>query len=199
MSKIIVDDQGNEETVFTAEELKAQQDAAVAAEVARVKAEHEKAMADKDAHIAEKLDQFKRAQGGAETEKENAKLAIENAQKTADEAKAAIARAEAEKIETKKDYWIKSVVGDDAELAKTIRENFDIINMPSSTDEEIKAKMQKAINMAGIGAVAQPSSSLSFGAAMPPNIVQTESSIKEHNYNVWKNELGLQDFVPKKP
>lgn len=195
--KIISEETGEEIEVLTPEEAKAAQDAAVAAESARLKAEHDAAIAAEKAHTQEKLDQFKRAQGGAEAEKEAAKAAIELAQKTADEAKTAIAAAEAEKIATKKDYWIKSVIGSDPELTKKINDNLAIINLPETTDAEIQAKVQMAINMSGIGSV-QNHGGMSFSGAVPPVLVtNNDQSVKEHNYEVWKNELGIADFIPK--
>lgn len=196
MPTIVLDAEGNEHEVFSPDELKARADAAVAARETELKAEHEKALADKDAHVAEKLDQFKRGQGSVDTEKEAVKLMAEEAKRTAEEAKAAIAAAEADKISTKRDYWIKSVTGGDPELTKKILENYDILNMPAGTDDEISARVQKAVQASGVSSFSSPS--MSFSGAIPPNFAKTDQSVKEHNYEVWKNELGIQDLIPKK-
>lgn len=195
-----LDKDGNEVEALTPEEAKAQADAAIAAAVAakeaELKAAHEAAIAAEKAHTKEKLEQFQQANKGIENEKEVIKTLAEQAKQTAEEAKAAIAAAEAEKIATKKEYWIKSIVGNDPELTKKINDNYELINLPASTDAEIAERVQKAVNMAGIGAISAPGS-VSFAGAMPTHVAPTEQAAKEHNYNVWKNELGLQDFIPK--
>ena len=53
MATTIINDEGQEVTVFTEEE--------IAEREAALKAEFEKQLADKDAHVKEKLDQFQQA------------------------------------------------------------------------------------------------------------------------------------------
>ena len=194
--KILSDETGEEIEVLTPEEAKAAQDAAVAAEVTRLQSEHAKALADKDAHVKEKLDQFQRAQGGVEAKENEAKTLAEEAKKIAEEAKASVASAEAEKIATKKDYFIRSVVAGDPELTSKIHENLKLLTMPEGTDAEIAAKVQKAVQMSGIGSI-QTNPGFSFAGGMPSAPQKVDQSVKDHNYEVWKNELQINDLVPK--
>lgn len=198
MSRIVVDDEGNEETVFTAEELKAQQEAAIAAREAELKAEHEKALQEKDEYVKTKLDQFQKAKGGVDSEKEQVKVMAQEAKRIAEEAKAAIESAKASEISVKKDYWIKSVSGGDVELTKKIEEAYALINLPGTTDTEIQERVQKAVNMAGIssmGGYGMPS----FSGGIAPSIPAAKTTEFLHNHEVWKQELGLSDLVPKNP
>lgn len=196
MSTKITDDQGNEFEVYTAEELKAQADAAVAAREAVLKTEHDKVLADKDAHVAQKLAEFQQANKGVDAEKDAVKLLAEDAKRIAEEAKTSIAKAEGEALTVKKNYWIRSIVGDDPELTKKIQDNYDLINLPATNDKEISERVQRAVNMAGIGSVSGPSN-ISFSGGAAPNTIKTEASVADHNYHVWVNELGLQDYSPK--
>jgi len=195
MSKTVVDDDGKELTVFTQEEVQAQ----IAEREAALKAEHDAALAEKEAHQAEKLAQMEKAQSGATKAQKDAQALAEETKKYAEEAKNTVEAAKQEALQTKKSYWIQSVTGGDPELTKKIQENYDLLNMPTTTDAEIQARVQKAVTAAGIGSVANFNSGISFGGAPAANISPTAQSEKEHNYNVWKNELGIADLVPKKP
>ena len=196
MSQTVVDAEGKELEVFTAEELNAK----IAEREAVLKTEYEKTLADAKEHQAKKLDEFEKAKAGAIATQKSAEELAAEAKKYAEEAKATVEASKQEALQTKKQYWIQSVVGGDAELTKRINENYELLAaMPASTDAEIQARVQKAIQAAGIGSVASFSQSLSLGGAAPANVTPTEKSIKDHNYEVWKNELQIQDLVPKKP
>jgi hypothetical protein len=194
MALKVTDDSGQDLEVFTAEEKTAEIQAAVAA----AKAEFEKTLADKDAHQAEKLRQLEEARKGATSEKDNATLLAEEAKKIAEEAKASIEVARKESLDTKRDFFIQSVVGGDPELTKKILENYDLLNMPAGNDAEIQARVQKAVGASGISSIRTFNGGMSFGGAMPATAPSNDKSVKDHNYDVFKNELGLGTFIPKK-
>jgi len=187
----VVDDEGKEIEVFTQEELDAQ--------VAALKAQHEAEMKAAKEHQAEKLAEFEKAKAGATAAQKSAEEIANEAKKIAEEAKASIDASKQETLATKKSFWINSVTGGDPELTKKVLENYELLNMPVGTDAEIQARVQKAITATGIGSIANFNQSISYSGAQPANVTPTEKSIKEHNYEVWKNELQIQDLVPKKP
>lgn len=210
MSQKVVDDEGKEIEVFTAEEMQEQ----LAIREASLKVEHDKIIADKDAHQAEKLKEFEKAKAGAKGAETDAKGAeanalakTEEATKIANEAKTAIETARTNELAAKKNFWIQGAVAGDPELTKRILEKYDLLSgMPSATDAEIMSRVQESVKLAGINTVVGVgggnsfSGGFSFGSGgVPPAGVMTDAKIKEHNYEVWKNELGIQDLIPKKP
>ena len=196
MSKVFTDEEGKEITAFTQEEV----DAQIVARETALKTEHDAAIAEKEAHQAEKLAQMEKVQAGAAKAEKNAQTLAEETKKYAEEAKATVEASKAEALQTKKAFWIQSVVGGDAELTKKILENYELLGgMPVTNDAEIQARVQKAVNASGIGNVASYNSGISLGGASAANVMPSAQSEKEHNYEVWKNELGITDLVPKKP
>ena len=194
----IIDKDGNEIEVLTAEEAQASAAAAVAAREAELTAQHEKALADEKAHQAEKLRQLEEARKGAGKAEDEAKRIAEEAQKTANEAKTAIEAAKTETITTKRDYFIRSVTGGDEAMTRKVLENYDLLNMPVGSDTEIQARVQKAIGAAGINSVGSSSfPSMSFAGMGAPAAPAVDQTVKNHNYEVFKNELGIADMIPK--
>lgn len=185
MSHTIVNDEGEEEVVYTEAEKQAEKDA----EIEKVKADYEAKLAEKDAHVKEKLDQFQQAKKGVDTAQEEVRAMAEEAKRLAEEAKMSVAQAKEAELTTKKDFYIQSVVGGDTDLRKKIEDAYGMLNLPAATDKEIMERVQKAVTLAGISQMSTPS--LSFGGAQAPNFQQAGEQTKEAAYNEWKKELGI--------
>jgi hypothetical protein len=87
------------------------------------------------------------------------------------------------------DITVRSIVGDDEEKLKAIREEYNILNMPDGNREEIVQRTKKAMKLAGF----EPSgdlSTLSFGGSRES--IKTEK--KFHQTDRGKAVVGL--FAP---
>lgn len=185
MSKTILNDDGEEVVVFSQEEITAQ----LAEKEAALKAEFEKTLAEKDAHVKEKLDQFQQAKKTADMTSEEAKIMAAEAKKIAEEAKMSIEQAKQSELTTRKDFWIQTVTGGDPDLTKKIEEAYGIINLPTTNDKEIAERVQKAVALAGISHISSPN--LSFSGSIAPNFQQAGEQTKQAAYEDWKKELGI--------
>lgn len=185
MSTTIINDEGEEVVVYTQEEIAAQ----LAEKEAAVKAEYEAKLAEKDAHVKEKLDQFQQAKKSTETANQEALAAAAEAKKLAEEAKLAIEKSKETELNTRKEFWIQSVVGTDTELKKKVEEAYNLLNLPAGNDTEIAQRVEKAIALAGITAPITPS--FSFGGAVAPNFQKSNEQQKQADYDAWKKDLGI--------
>jgi hypothetical protein len=188
MPKLITDDNGDEIEVFTAEEAQAQAE--------KVKAEYEAKLAEKDAHVKEKLDQFQKAKGGIDLEKEEImkKLELETSQakQLAEQANLAIAQANKAREDMVKEYWIKSVVGEDADAIAKINSNFEMINLEIKSEEDIKRKVEMATNMAGINKINVPHSPF-IGGGYAPNPAKDPKN--NADYQQFLKDTGLDNML----
>lgn len=178
----ITNDKGEDILVLTQEE--------VAAQNAELEAKYKAELEAKDAHVKEKLEQLNTARSGADKASEEAKRIAEEAKRIAEESQKKIEEANKSAIETKRDYWVKQVAGNDPELTKKIMDAYEIINLPATNDTEIMDRVQKAVNMAGITAIAAPN--VSFGGAQAPNFQKAANADqKQAEYEAWKKDLSL--------
>jgi hypothetical protein len=183
MARTIINDDGNEEVVYTQEELEQQKAEAIKA--------LEEQLADKEAHLKEKLDQFKKATGGAELEKEEAvakaQLEAEQARALAEQANKAIEEANNARQEAAKKYYMKSFVGENVELLAKLEESYQMINLATATEEDIKRRVEMSASLAGINTFQAPTAPFS-GAGYAPT--PTSSQAKD-DYEKFKGELGI--------
>lgn len=188
MSKIIINDEGQEEVVYTQEEL----DVMKQAELEAVKAEYEAKLADKEAHVKEKLDQFQKAKGNVEEEKEQimAKLQqdAEEARRLAEEANSKIAEAEKIKQDSMKNYYMRSLVGDNAEMLQKLEEGYGLINIDTATEEDIKKRVEMAASVVGINTTNRMSAPF-VGGGYAPNVGTVQKN--EEDYDQFKKEFGI--------
>ena len=185
MSTTIINDEGNEEVVFTQAELDAQK----AAEIEAIKAEYEKQLAEKDAHVKEKLDQFQKAKSSIDIEKEEINAKVAEAMRIAEEAKMSVAQSKEAELAAKKTIWVQSVAGNDPELTKKIEEAYGMLNLPATSDAEIQARVQKAVALAGI--TQMPHQNISFSGSYAPNVTAANDQGKQAEYEAWKKELHI--------
>lgn len=183
--KTILDDDGNEEIVFTQEEITAQ----LMEKEAAMKAEYEAKLADKDAHVKDKLYQFEQAKKSAEQLHAEAMAGVAEAKKLAEEAKMSVTQSKESELSVRKDYWVQSVAGGDADLKAKIEEAYNMLNLPAGTDKEISERVQKAVSLAGISHISTPN--LSFGGSMAPNFQAAGEQSKEAAHEAWKKEYGI--------
>lgn len=187
MATTIINDEGNEEVVFTQAEIEAQ----IAEKEAALKAEFEKQLAEKDAHVKEKLDQFQQAKKSVDIEKEEINSKVAEAMRMAEEAKTTVAQARESELNARKEAIIVSLTGNDPVLRKKIEDEYSILSLPASTPEEINARVTKAASMAGINSN-NFNHNLSFSGNFAPNVQASRSEQQAAEYEAWKKELGLQ-------
>lgn len=185
MAKTILNDEGQEEIVFSQAEI----DAQFAEKEAALKAAHEAAMAEKDAHVKEKLGQFQQATKSAEQLHEEAMAGIAEAKRIAEEAKGSVALAKESELTTKRDFYIQSISGGDVDLTKKLEDAYGIINLPATNDKEILERLQKAVSIAGVTHTSTPN--LSFGGSTPPNFQPSNEATKAAAHEAWKKEFGI--------
>lgn len=190
MPKIIENDKGDEETVYTKEELDAIE-SAKEKEIADLKAKAESDAA----HYKTKIDEFANGKKGFDeklTEKEkewNEKL--EATKQTADETRAALENEKKARLDVVKNVMFEGYVGEDADGKKKLQEEYDLLNMPATTEDEIKARAIKAARNAGLSnSVSAPNYSAPFSGGHAPSFSRNEG-LKETEHNQFLKEVGL--------
>ncbi len=173
MSKIITNDDGTETEVFTKEEVEAQ-------------------LAEKDAHVKAKLDEFQKGKSSQELKDQEREAAIAEAKRVADEANNRAIEAETRRQAQVKQYYIDTYANGDPEMAKKLAEGYDLINVEIKSDEDIKRRIELSANMAGVNAP-----QAAFAPVMPayggyaPSFQKTES-LSEEEHNRFLSETGLK-------
>lgn len=160
------------------------------------KTEHEKALADKDAHVAQKLEEFKQGKTAAELKEIEREKAVADAKAAADAAKAA-AEAVVTGARTKVvNFVAEQFVGQDAELRKKLDDAFGIIEegrkakgLDITDDKSIQEMMTAAASMAGITTLAGgPSFPMNGGFA--PSFQKTASELSDADHQEFLKETG---------
>lgn len=186
MSKTITNDAGEEEVVYTQAELDTQ-------------------LADKDAHVAAKLEEFKTGKSAQELESAANKAAIEAIKKESDEVKATIASAQTKARDRVVGFLVEQVVGEDVELKKKLESELSIVEAgfkaqgkDVSDDKVIQEMIIKASAMAGISGSSAPSFPL-MGGYMPHTDLKKEGvgSGSDQDNETFKKAVGYKD-EPKK-
>lgn len=147
MPEKFTDKDGNEVEMPTKEELEVQQQQAIEKATEVAKAEHETAIKSKEDEIAKMKDQvgnFDKLRTKTETQEAEEKELKERLEKVEGELK----DKEGEAAKMISDHFLNSEVdrlasGDD-KLKEQIKANLEILNMPTTTPEEMAAKVAKA-------------------------------------------------------
>lgn len=182
MSKIIIDDEGNEIEVFTAEELESQK--------AEIEERYKKELADKEAHVQEKLSQLKNKEGGIEAVESEAIKKAEEAKALAESLQSKIAETEKSKQETIKNFYIAQITGGDKDLTEKLTKAYDMINLEINSDGDIANRITMASNLAGIKTIEIPTSPFPMGGVAPQFNTQKDNADSQ-SYEDFKQQFGL--------
>lgn len=186
MSKIVVDDDGKEETVYTQAEMDA------------IKADADAKLKDKDTHFSGKLDEFAKAkaiQDAKDTERD-AKAAEIKA--TADAALAKAAESEGKHLLSLKNAAMKKYTGEDPTLKAKFDESWALVNLEIKDDEDVLKKAEMVANMAGLNNAPDVfAGDFSMSGGHAPTLSAAEKEKKSAEHNQFKSALGLEDFIIK--
>lgn len=188
-------DDGEEIEVYTAEEK--------AAEIAKIEADYQAKLAEKDEFMKKKTEEFvlgKKSVEHKETEKE--KEWNEKFEATKKLAEEAVAKAELEKnarLIAVRDFVFNQYGANDAETKKKLSDAWDLVNMPMDNEEQIKERARVAASIAGVGSVQvnSPVMGAPFSGGYAPTF-KREEGLKEEDHDRFKHELGLGNIIPKK-
>lgn len=199
MPKIVENQDGAEETLYTPEEVQAEADRKAAEKEAAVKAEYEAKLAEKDEHHKKKLDEFVQGKKGIDEKEKEWNEKIETTKKTADEALTQLQQEKAARLNTVKEFMFEGYGATDPEIKKKLQEEYDLLNMPATTDEEIKARTIKAARNAGLASGAPSGFSVPMGGGYAPTFKRDEG-LKDSDHDSFLKETGLGDFgkLPEK-
>lgn len=181
MPKIIIDDNGEEMEVFTAEEL--------AAERQTLTEKHAQELADKEAHVQEKLAQLKNKEGGIDNAESEAVKKAEEAKLLVEQLQSKITETEKSKQETIKNFWINQTAGGDEELIKKLTEAYELINLPINSENDISQRVSLATQLVGIKTIEIPMTPFMNGVA--PTFTPVKDSANQASYEDFKSTLGL--------
>lgn len=193
---IIQNDEGEDIEVFTPDEVAAKAaehaEAAVEAAKAELEAKYQaQSEADKK-HYTEKMSEFVKGKKVVETKEDDLNAKFEEIKKIAEEANNKVTQAEVTKNETIKSFYISQTVGADEELTKKLKDAYEMINFPVSTEADIATRVELAGNMIGIKTIAQPN--ISFSGGVAPNFKPSSEAQRDAEYHAWRKELGLPDI-----
>ncbi len=192
--KVVDPDTGAETEAFTADEL--------AAKTKEIEDAAAKKIAENEAHMKEKLDQFQQGKTAAqlaEEEKQGKRDAeIAEAKRLAGEAVAGQVASETRRLETLKKSAIASLVGNDPELTKKMEDAWVLINIDAKEDADFFKKAEMAANMSGInhqGTIGP--GGMSFGGGFAPQ-VNKKKEVDEATHSTFRGALpGMDDFLSK--
>lgn len=192
--KIVDPDTGAETEAFTQAELEARE--------AAIKAEADKKIADNEAHMAQKLDEFQKGKTATELEKEAERnktaAEIAEARKIAEAAAATVAASEARRLEGLKKMAFQRFVGDDAELNKKLEDAWAVINFDPKDEADFVKKAEMAANMSGLNAPPNLAAGMSFGGSFAPGFKPSQKKIDETAHQTFRSALpGMDDFLAK--
>ena len=186
MSKKIANEEtGEEEEFFTKAELDAQ-------------------LAEKDAHVAKKLEEFQTGKTAQELKDIARDKEIAETKAKAEEAIGA-AKTIAETAQKKvKDFVASQFVGEDKELRTKLDSSYEIIEagriakgLDTKSDASIQEMMLSASQMAGLNHVADPKFPLTNG--MAPNFNKTANELSDAEHETFLKATGQYEAPkPKK-
>lgn len=191
----IQDAEGNDIEVFTADEVAAQAAARADAVTAELAAKHADELKAKDDHLATKLDEFVKGKKSVEDKATEADTKIAEALRIANEANEKVNLSETKKNDAIKNFWITQTVGTDADLTEKLKNAYDLINMPITTENDIAERMKLAANM--IGLTAPQPQNISFAGGVAPVFQPAADRQNEMDYDTFEKELGLK--LPEQP
>lgn len=147
MPTTLLDKDGNEVEVKTADEIKAEQEKAIEEAKASAKAEY-------DAQIRAKEEEVKKLQDKVGNfEKLRSKTELQEEEEKALKADLDKVRSELGEVKTSAEQMITNhfmqseidrIAGTDEKFKEQIKANLDMLNMPAKTNEEISTKIKKA-------------------------------------------------------
>ncbi len=191
--KVLDPETGVETEVYTAEEVASQKAAIQAAADAKI--------AENEAHLKTKLNEFQQGKTATELEKEAEKnknaAEIAEAKRIATEAATTVAASEARRLEGLKKMAISSVVGQDAELTKKLEDAWGMINMDTKDEADFLKKAEMAANMAGLNHTPNLNG-MSFGGGFAPNF-NKKKDVDATEHSTFRGALpGMDDFLKTK-
>lgn len=195
MPKLVELEGGGTAEMFTKEELEAQIQAK-AAEVEAQRLEDQK-------HYKTKIDEFAQAQKGFESKFEAAEKAriaeIEEAKRIAEEAKGQFSISEKNRLEAYQNFLLESRIGSDPALKAKFDEAASILNLPRTTEAEIAAFVEKAVQISGVENVARPAGGYmgGFGGGFAPKPAAASEQQSEADYNKFVEAINLKPFMEK--
>jgi len=191
--EILNEETGEMELVYTQAELDAQ------------KAEADRILAEKDAHMQKKLDEFKQGKNSQELKEIEMQKTVEDAKRIADEAKASVDQAKQEHFNTVKNFYMEQLVGTDPEVVKQFEDAFKIVKAGKEAngftvtgDKDIGVLVQDAMKFAGLGA----GTGSNFGGGstfvppipaqggMSPNFQRNENELSDTDHQNFLKETG---------
>lgn len=117
--------------------------------------------------LKDKETNFGKLKEMTEAEKKKHNEEKQTLQQQVDALKEQVAASEKQKVEELRDATIHAVVGGDEDKVKAIKAEYDLLNMPATTREEIVARTKKAVRLAGFE-LEGDTSNLSFGSGREP-------------------------------
>lgn len=180
MSKEIENDDGTKETVYTQAELDAQ-------------------LAEKDAHVAAKLDEFKQGKTAQELKDIERDAAIKAAKDAADAAVATANDTVAQARSKVVNFVAEQFVGTDPELRKKLDDAFKIIEegrkatgLDIKDDASIQEMMRNAAGMAGLNSPAHMPV-YDSGSSSPLNFQPKANEVSDAEHEAFLKATGYQD------
>lgn len=186
---IIQNDAGEDIEVFSAEEVAQQVAQEAELKAKEVEEKYQAELKAKDEHYAEKLDQFVKAKKGIETKDDALEAKLAEIKKIAEEANLKVTLAEADKVETIKNFYLNQTVGGNEELSTKMKQAYDMLNMPATNEAEIALRVQMAANMIGVSSISAPN--MTFSGGMAPTFKPADEKQSEAEYEIYKKEFGI--------
>lgn len=191
--KVVDPDTGVETEAFTAAEVETQKK-----EIEEVAA---KKIADNEAHLATKLDEFQKGRQTSaletEAEKQKREADVTEAKRIADEALATARGSEERRVAALKKSAIERYVGTDPEMTKKMEEAWAIIGIDTKEDVDFFKKAEAAANMSGLNAAPHMAGGMPFGGGFAPNL-QPKKAVDEAAHTTFRGALpGMDDFLAK--
>ncbi len=190
MPKLIQNDDGTTEEVYTKADLDAER-----AMREQLEAEFKGKIEEKDKYVDEKLDQFMKARQADEGKQKEVDEKLAEAKKIAEETSEKLSKDQENRLSLYKDFVIESFVGADPELKKAIEEAGALVNIPRDSEANVKEWVKNAIKIAGLDSGRNVQAPM-YGGYAPVATVATDQK-KDEEFQKFVDVLGLGDLVKK--
>lgn len=192
--KIIEDENGNQLTYYSAEEVQA----TALQEAERIKAEYEAKIAEKDEHLKTKTNEFLQGKAAQEAKDIERDGKVAEAQRLAEEARAKAVEIESKRTESLKKIAMKQFVGNDDELTAKFEESWNLINLEINGDDDISKKAEMVASLIGINnSNIMGGAGIAMSGGIAPKVSPTEKAKSDADYSQFKSAFGLDEFIPK--
>jgi len=200
MPKVVENEEGKEETLFTAEDI----EAAKKAEADRLQADFDAKMLEKDEHQKKKLAEFETGKTAQELKDIERDKEVAEAKRIAEEAVGKVTESEGKRQNTIKEAARIRFTGGDAELDKKFEESWALINVEIKEDADIYKRAELAANLAGLNGGGTNEGGMQMSGGYAPSFVKKDETLKEADHQTFNSELGLDKFLeetagPKAP